>query len=84
LNEYGIEPIVVDPQANREDTKQEYGIELMDIDDVKDADCLVFAVAMMNLKYGLGADRKFFKNIDNSEKVIIDVKGILIKIKSRN
>jgi len=36
---------VVDPQANREDTKQEYGIELMDIDDVKDADCLVFAVA---------------------------------------
>jgi len=35
LNEYGIEPIVVDPQANREDTKQEYGIELMDIDDVK-------------------------------------------------
>jgi len=27
---------------------------------------------------------KFFKNIDNSEKVIIDVKEYLIKIKSRN
>ncbi|WP_136479550.1 nucleotide sugar dehydrogenase [Acetivibrio thermocellus] len=70
LNEYGIEPIVVDPQANREDTKQEYGIELMDIDDVKDADCLVFAVA-----------HDEFKNIDNSEKVIIDVKGIFDKNK---
>ena len=70
LNEYGIEPIVVDPQANREDTKQEYGIELMDIDDVKDADCLVFAVALDE-----------FKNIDNSEKVIIDVKGIFDKNK---
>jgi len=55
MNEYGIEPIVVDPQANREDTKQEYGIELMDIDDVKDADCLVFAVAHDEFKIWLGS-----------------------------
>lgn len=82
LNEYGIEPIVVDPQANREDTKQEYGIELMDIDDVKDADCLVFAVAHDEFKnMALGQIEKFFKNIDNSEKVIIDVKGIFDKNK---
>jgi len=82
LNEYGIEPIVVDPQANREDTKQEYGIELMDIDDVKDADCLVFAVAHDEFKNMAWEQiEKFFKNIDNSEKVIIDVKGIFDKNK---
>ena len=44
LNEYGIEPIVVDPQADTADAKQEYGIDLVNLKDVNNADCLVFAV----------------------------------------
>ncbi|MGI6713433.1 MAG: nucleotide sugar dehydrogenase [Bacillota bacterium] len=80
LNEYGIEPIVVDPQADKEDAKQEYGVDLVEIDNVKDADCLVFAVAhdefkAMNMKQING----MFKNCINEEKVIIDVKSILEK-----
>jgi UDP-N-acetyl-D-galactosamine dehydrogenase len=80
LNEYGIEPIVVDPQADKEDATQEYGVDLVEIDNVKDADCLVFAVAhdefkAMNMKQING----MFKNCINEEKVIIDVKSILDK-----
>lgn len=80
LNEYGIEPIVVDPQADKEDVQREYGIELVDIKEVSDADCIVFAVAheeFMNMP--LDEIDELFGDFDNSEKVIIDAKSILDK-----
>lgn len=80
LNEYGIEPIVVDPQADKEDAKQEYDVDLVEIDNVKDADCLVFAVAHDEFK-NMSWDQinGLFREMDNSEKVIVDVKSILDK-----
>lgn len=80
LNEYGIEPIVVDPQADKEDAKHEYGVDLVELKDVKDADCLVFAVAHNEFKYmDLNKIDSLFGDYDNSQKVIIDVKSILDK-----
>ncbi|AZU65156.1 nucleotide sugar dehydrogenase [Neobacillus mesonae] len=77
LNEYGINPIIVDPWANADDTKQEYGIDLIDLDNVEDADCVVFAVAHNEFKnMNWGQIDALFCDIDNSEKVLIDVKGI--------
>ncbi|MBU3207625.1 nucleotide sugar dehydrogenase [Clostridium algidicarnis] len=81
LNEYGIEPIVVDPRASAKDAKNEYGVDLVDLKNVKNADCLVFAVAHdefnnMNWEQIDG----LFGDFDNSEKVIIDVKGILSRV----
>ena len=80
LNEYGIEPIVVDPEANAADARHEYGVELVNLDTVKDADCVVFAVAHDEFK-AMTWDKidSLFGNFDNSEKVIIDVKSILDK-----
>lgn len=80
LREYGIEPVVVDPQANAEDAKHEYGVDLVGLEDVKDADCLVFAVAHDEFK-NMGWDQidGLFGDFDNSEKVIIDVKNVLNK-----
>ncbi|QZY55547.1 nucleotide sugar dehydrogenase [Crassaminicella profunda] len=82
LKEYGIEPIVVDPQADADDARKEYGVELVDLKDVRDADCIVFAVAhdefrMMTLEQ---IDELFCIS-DNSEKIIVDVKSILDKNK---
>jgi UDP-N-acetyl-D-galactosamine dehydrogenase len=80
LNEYGIEPIVVDPQADKEDAKQEYGVDLVEIGNIKDADCLVFAVAHDEFKkMSWNQIDGLFRDKDNSEKVIIDVKSILDK-----
>lgn len=77
LNSYGIEPIVVDPWASAEDAMHEYGVTLTNIKDVKDADCVIFAVAHNDFKtLSLNQIKKLFKDCPDDEKVLIDVKGI--------
>lgn len=78
LKEYEISPIIVDPWANDEDAMREYGVTLTDMDDVKDADCLVFAVAHNEFKdMSINDIDKLFVEEDNKDKIIIDVKGLL-------
>ncbi|MGM0792392.1 MAG: nucleotide sugar dehydrogenase [Bacillota bacterium] len=80
LNEYGIEPIVVDPQADKEDAMREYGVNLIELNSVKDADCLVFAVAHDEFKsMSIEGIDKLFGDFSNKEKVLVDVKGVLDK-----
>ena len=80
LAEFDINPVVVDPYASPEETRAEYGIELTDLKDVNDADCIVMAVAHDDFKK---MDTKqissLFKEVPNKEKVIIDVKSALNK-----
>lgn len=87
LMEYGIEPLVVDPNVDKIDVKNEYGIDLVEIDTIKDADCIVFAVAHDEFKTisWERIDGMFRFNMNNHEKVIIDVKNILniTEMKSR-
>ena len=80
LKEYGIQPIVVDPQADINDTRHEYGIELVNLSEVQDADCLVFAVAHEEFKtMRLEEIDKLFGHFRPEGKVIIDVKSIFDK-----
>lgn len=77
LNTYGIEPVVVDPWASERDAENEYSIKLTEMADVKDADCIIVAVAhdeYRNMK--LGDVRKMYRSCDDGEKVLIDVKGL--------
>lgn len=78
LREYGIEPIVVDPEADAEEAKHEYGIDIVDINEVKDADCLVLAVAHDIFKQ-MSWDEidDLYGDYKNNEKVLIDIKSIL-------
>ena len=77
LNTYAINPIVVDPWASERDAKEEYGVTLTDLKDVKDADCVIVAVAHNEFKALSIADiDKLFKNVPNDKKVLIDVKGL--------
>ncbi|KJF27234.1 nucleotide sugar dehydrogenase [Clostridium aceticum] len=78
LREYGIEPIIVDPEADAEETKHEYSIDLVDIKDVKDADCIVLAVAHDIFKQ-ISWDEidNLYGDFENKDKVLIDVKSIL-------
>jgi len=78
LKEYGIEPIVVDPEADADEAKHEYGIDLMDIHEVKNADCLVLAVAHDSFKKMSWDDiDNLYGEYENNEKVLVDVKSIL-------
>ena len=77
LAEYEILPIVVDPWASQRDAMHEYGVTLTDFADVKDADCVIVAVAHKEFRaLGLDDIKKLFKSSDDSEKVLIDVKGL--------
>ncbi len=80
VKEYGILPKIVDPLADKEEVLREYGYELTSISDVKDADCVVIAVAHEEfVSMELEELDKLFKNIDRNEKVLIDIKSILNK-----
>ena len=45
LREFGIEPIVNDPLADPEAVRREYGVDLVSIDEFKQLDALIYAVA---------------------------------------
>ena len=77
LNEYGIQPIVVDPWASDRDAMHEYGVTLTKLEDVRDADCVIVAVAHNEFKkINLCDLKKLYKNSTYGEKVLLDVKGI--------
>lgn len=78
LKDYGIEAIIVDPQGDAEEAKHEYGLSFTDLADVTDMDAVVVAVGHDEFKNLSMADYdKLFKDIDNSNKVIVDVKSML-------
>lgn len=78
LAEFKVDPVVVDPWADEQDAEQEYNIKLTKIEDVKTADCVIIAVAHREFKQlGMAGIGKIFGNDVNSQKVIIDVKGML-------
>lgn len=77
LREYGIEPVIVDETADREEAKHLYGVELADKSAVHDVDALIIAVA--HAQFG-GLDKAAIDacfNAANVKKVLVDVKGIL-------
>lgn len=77
LAEYEITPIVVDPWASERDAMHEYGVTLTKLEDVKDADCVIVAVAHNEFKaLSLNDIKKLFRNSADTEKVLIDVKGL--------
>jgi len=78
LKEYGLNPMIADPEADAEEAKHEYGIEFDSIEDVKDMDAVVIAVGH-NQFLNLTQDdfNKMFKNDEKSKKVLLDIKGIL-------
>ena len=83
LNEFRIEPVVVDPWASERDALHEYGVNLTKLEDVHDADCVIVAVAHDEFRHlTLDGIRELYKK-EGGEKVLIDVKG-LYKIEDLN
>lgn len=77
FNNYGIEPTIIDPWASKRNTFNEYGIQIKIMDEAKDADCVIIAVAHKEFKeLSLDTIKAMFKDCADEEKVLIDVKGI--------
>lgn len=73
LGEYGVRPVVVDPWADPEIALKEYGVELTKQEDVKDADCVIVAVAHNEFK---ALDLSGLMSLCGTGCVLIDVKGL--------
>ena len=77
LAEYEITPVVVDPWASERDAMHEYGVTLTKLEDVKDADCVIVAVAHNEFRaLSLVDIKKLFRAGADEEKVLLDVKGL--------
>ncbi len=56
---------------------REYGVELSELKDVREADCVIVAVAHTVFRdMSLDAIKKLFRKGPDEEKVLLDVKGI--------
>ena len=80
LGEYGIRPILVDPQADPRDAARDVPTPPVALEQIRDADCVILAVAHREFM-GLTPETldRLFAPMPNDEKVIIDVKSILNK-----
>lgn len=78
LAAYGIKVKVVDPVADIAELKREFDAELVDVKEVKNADCLVFLVAHQQFKELQLSDLEnmFKQPAKQTKKVIIDIKHI--------
>ncbi len=79
LGEYGITPIVVDPEADAEEAKHLYGITFQTMEDVKDMDAVLMAVKHKEFESYKPADIAKFFNPAHKTKVFVDLKGIYNK-----
>lgn len=79
LKSYGINPKVVDPLADKTAVKEEYDIDLVDLKDVKNTDCIIIAVAHDEFKNIKLNELKDIFNNSKSRKIIMDVKSIFDK-----
>lgn len=77
LGEYGINPEVVDPWADPEVAKYAYDVDLVKLENVNDADCVIIAVAHNEFKdLSVTGIIKMYKDVYSHQKVLIDVKGV--------
>ena len=75
LKEYGITPVIADPQADADEAERLYGIKFVDISTVKEMDAVILAVAHTDF------NNLSIKDIDTmfgeGKKVLLDIKGLL-------
>lgn len=85
LKEYDITPVVIDPWADVDEVMREYGVELAEAGEISDADCVIIAVAHNEFKaMPLSEIDKIFKDTENKNKVLVDVKSMIDKKAAQN
>lgn len=74
LKEYGITPIIADPQADADEAKHLYGIEFVEMESIKGMDAVILAVAHTEFSsFTMEQMSQFF---DEGKKVLLDLKGL--------
>ena len=75
LKEYGIDPVVADPQADADEAKTLYDITFTEIDQIRDMDAVILAVAHQEFsRFDLNRMDRFY---GGGRKILMDIKGLL-------
>lgn len=76
LQEYGITPLVVDPQADAEEANRLYGITFRQLSDIKEMDAVIVAVSHQEFLSWKKEDLDAFYAKNGKTKVLMDLKGM--------
>ena len=77
LKEYDINPVVADPWADAAVAKHEYGVDLVGLEELPKADCVIVAVGHNEFRaMSMMQVKELFKECPDEEKVLIDVKSL--------
>ena len=77
LKEYGINPVISDVYADKEEIINFYGIEMKDLSAVKNMDAIIFAVA--HNEYKSLTEEQISNMYRDSNRIIMDIKGMYDK-----
>ena len=84
LQEYGLKPIVSDSVADAAEVRSQYNIKLVDRKEIRDADCIIFAVAHDEYRRLTIEDICRMFQQQSSPRILIDVKGIYSAVKMKD
>ncbi|MBE6985042.1 MAG: nucleotide sugar dehydrogenase [Ruminococcaceae bacterium] len=76
LKEYGITAVIADPAADADEAKRLYGIEFVQMDELKSLDAVILAVAHEEFK-SLRLETIDTLYAANAPRVLLDLKGLL-------
>ncbi len=77
LQEYGIDPLIHDPQADRAEAEKLYGVKLSNRNEIKDMDAVILAVAHEEFcKYSMEEMESLYRD---NKKILLDIKGLLVR-----
>ena len=74
LREYGINPVVADPEADAAEAKRLYGIDFSKLDDVRGMDAVILAVAHAGFRAFTRTDMD--RLFGPGRQVLLDIKGV--------
>lgn len=74
LREYGIEPVIADPEADAQEARQLYGVEFVAIEEIKNMDAVVIAVA--HDSFNKIDEKQIAAFFADENRVLVDIKGV--------
>lgn len=78
LREYGINPLIADPEADVDEAKHEYGINFEELSNIRGMDALIIAVGHDTfLNISISEFNGMFRSRMENKRVLLDIKGIL-------
>ena len=75
LKEYGIDPLISDPEADVDEAERLYGVHFVDMQDIKDMDAVILAVS--HAEFSKLSMEEIDKLFGEGKKVLLDLKGLL-------